>query len=466
MSFLFGAGASLLSAASQQLVSYFEYEVEQAEVEERQQQQQQQQQHIQLQYQQPAAHLSPPRRISLPSHRLLSSPTSPPPASPPSTLLSSPTRSLPTISTLSTLSTNSPPSLATCPSCTCTTAHTSPTDYALTPFTLEFATALSDHPTTFHSFPPCCPHSTHFHLTATQLVHARRLLSECGVFGGLRAEVCGGGGVRELEFWRVYFLLLHNVKTRERRQRSKQRRSRGGGRRSTRGEEVIHEDKENVSPAVATKEEKLPPEKDEPRSKQRAEQSCEEKKEDEDDGQRRQEHDRAIWAEVDRFILTLASVSSQSSSTPHELTITKVAHLVPPCCPSADTLNDSACSEHYASPSLLRPSGQLFHRLMEDEQQSVADMLAQQPLYSVDSDEQREVSRLVFSPTPSLDSSVSGDEWDCHIGDVCDNVSELDLSACSVTSISDSLRDSAHDLLSLHGASDARSVAANDSTFD
>lgn len=451
MSFLLGVGASLLSAASQQLVSYFEYEVQQAEIEEEEQQQQRHQ------HRQPNTQMSPPRRVSLPSHRLLSSPAPPtPPHS--TTLLSSPTHSL--LST-SALFNHSAPS-TTHPTCTCTTDHTTPADYTLTPFNIEFATALSDHPTTFHSFPACCEWSGRFHLSAVQLVHARRLLSECVVFGELRSEVRSVCGVSEFEFWRVYFLLLHNVLTRERRQRTtptRGRRGRGGReRRSTRGQEGEQEDKENVSPALVTREAEraMVREGEQPAKRHSMKQQYEEEKEAvvevgvEEDEQQRYEQERAVWAEVDHLILTLTS-ASLSTPTAHTLrTPCNTTHLAATSDHSSTaTLNDSACSDYYESPSPQKPAGQLFHRLTADEQQSVAELLTtqQRQQWRVDDDEQREVSRLVFSPTPSLDGSMCGDEWEGLGVDVDDSVSELDVSACTVSSISDYLAsDSVHDL--------------------
>ena len=449
MSFLFGAGASLLSAASQQLVNYLEWEVQQAELEEQQQQQEPRYEHSNRR---PATHLSPQRRVSLPSHRLLSSPSPPtPPHS--TTLLSSPTHSL--LST-SALFAHSGHSSTTHPTCTCTTAHTTAGDYTLSPFTVEFATALSDHPTTFHRFPACCEWSDRFHLSAVQLVHARRLLSECAVFGRLRREVRETGEVSEFEFWRVYFLLLHNVKARERRQRTTRRRSQGARRRSSRKEGDQRDDKENVIPTTSTKAEKPLNEREAEKEADThdVEEDEEEQQEDErdwagdvveEDELERHEQERVIWAEVDRITLRLSSIHQQAPAasaitTPSKAAVPFVALFH--CSPGS--VNDSASSDYYASPSPQQPCGQLFHRLTADEQQSVADMTTQQQrLLGVDDDEHREVSRLVFSPTPSLDSSLSGDEWDACSENGQDSAAELDLSAdisdCSFTGLHDPL---------------------------
>ena len=360
MSFLFGAGASLLSAASQQLASYFEYEVEQAELAD------QQHQHYQHQHQ-PAPHQSPPRRISLPSHHLLSSPSLPtPPHS--TTLLSSPTHSLISTSALFDHSTHSTYSQ---PTCTCTTAHSTATDYTLTAFTVEFAAALSEHPSTFHGFPACCEWSDRFHLSAVQLVHARRLLSECGAFGELRRRVREEWAVSEFEFWRVYFLLRINVNTREREQRRRQRCSpQEARRRSARGEDGLERNKENVRPTSGSNKDKLVQARgDVHGAKGRSTQQQYQKEEVEEeeevvdeasaDGvecvaekqeEQRYEQQRTIWSEVDRLMLTLASVRPQPSASSAPTTPSKATLLVTALQLSPASVNDSACSDRYASP--------------------------------------------------------------------------------------------------------------------
>ena len=460
MSFLLGVGASLLSAAGAQLVSYFEYEVEQAELEERQQQQQQQHSRSRSRC---SPHDSPLRRISLPSHRLLSSPSPPtPPLS--TTLLSSPTHSLLSTSSLFDVSSSDPDSAATC---ICTTDYTTAADYALTPFTLEFAAALSDHPSTFHSFPACCSHSRHFHLSALQLVHARRLLGECASFGRLRLAVREGWGVSEFEFWRVYFLLLLNVNTRERRQRSSQRRSqKGRRRRSARVEEECEQvDKENTSPKSTMTEGGDPGRAmlDEQVAEKRNEASQYKEYQNDngaaDTAESYPKEEAAVWAEVDRIIELLAAARSYSSparplaaqSNPSA----SVASRLPR--PPPDALNDSACSSYYGSPSPPRPCG-LFHRLTADEQHSAADLLALRS----DEDgpqldeacEQREVSRLVFSPTPSLHGSLDGDEWEHPGVELDDSTLELDV---SVSCLLSDLDISTH---SAHGSSPSRTVVS------
>ena len=438
MSFLLGAGASLLSAVSEQLVSYLEYEVQQAELEE------QQQQHCQLQHQARTANTSPPRRVSLPSHRLLSSPT-PPSAPQPAKPLPSPIHSPLSTSAILTPST-APTSIE--PTCTCTTDHTTADDYSVTPFTIEFATALSDHPSTFHCFPACCVWSSRFHLSAVQLVHARRLLVECAVFSRLRREVREAGVVSEFEFWRVYFLLLHNVHTRERTQGTKQRRrSRRERRSGLRGAEETQQDKENVSPIIDTNTDALSKERadERPAEQLSEEQQCEGQADEDtatavehsiDSDEQQRERERAVWMEVDRLLLTLTA-ARPPAPTAHALdTPAKTSEVE--SFESPDGVDDSACSDYYVSPSPQQSSGLLFHRLSADEQRSVAHLLAPQQQHA-EREEEREVSRLVFSPTPSLNCSLSGEEWEKDERDVDgDSSLELDLSSCSVSSFSDS----------------------------
>ena len=208
MSVLYSLGASLLSAASE-LVEISMYEGETATDDEEEEEETEAMRQMQTnstpcsrrqQQRQQPAYTSPSSQHRVAAHHVGRSPSH--------QLLSTSAYALSSSSSL--------------PSCACV-ASMSAADCPITPFIIEFAAAIAEHPSTFVSFPPCCPaaaatsaasSSSAFRLCPAQLVHARLLLASCPPFARLRQSLCPAV-IDELRLWRVYFTLLHNISSRQ-----------------------------------------------------------------------------------------------------------------------------------------------------------------------------------------------------------------------------------------------------------
>jgi len=82
---------------------------------------------------------------------------------------------------------------------------------AVTPQIIEFANALAEHETTFTRFP--AEHKTDIAFSEKQIAHARELLIQSPALATLRHQLCPKV-IKDQDFWRVYFILLHNIQKR------------------------------------------------------------------------------------------------------------------------------------------------------------------------------------------------------------------------------------------------------------